>query len=677
MQLKGHESGDGMAYRLGVDMGTTFTAAAVANGISPTLVGLGNRALQIPSVLFLTEEGDFLVGEAAEHRALADPARVVREFKRRIGDTVPVLVGGAPYSPQTLTARLLRHVVAVAAERMGGPPDRLVLTHPANWGPYKLDLLDQVAVLAGLGRVERISEPLAAAAQYANQERVPVGETIAVYDLGGGTFDACVLRKDPDGFTVLGRPEGIEHLGGIDFDEALFHHVLDRLDTSVNDASLDDKGALNGLARLRRDCVDAKEALSTDTRTTVPIMLPGLSTTLTLERAELEELIRPALAETMLAMRRTIDSAGIEPSQLRAIVLVGGSSRIPLVRELVKAQFDVSVALDTHPKHDVALGAVRAAAAAPRSPQHSEALPSAPPPAIVPKPPGPPTEVDSGRKPRRPRRTVALAMVGVAVAGALVVTVSLTTLRPAHSSAGAGLPVVSSAEAGPSVEPPTPVTSSPPPVTWSLPASPPLGRDELLVAREVGTSWELYRANAASTTPGRQLTRRAGINSAPVLSPDRRTVIYIRIDTAGRRTLRVAGADDLNHDRLLFTLPAGCDRPLRPAWNPADASLLAVGCRDGAGRTTLRLMRPDGTDRCHRRSAEGSAADRRSCIFGRRSPARILGVVEQECDRRTAVRCRALRGGARADLLLGRSGSQPRCRPCIRPRRRTHRLHQA
>ena len=88
-----------MSYRLGVDLGTTFTAAAVSNGMPATMVGLGNRALQIPSVLFLTPEGDFLVGESAERRGLAQPDRVVREFKRRIGDSVPMLIAGAPYSP--------------------------------------------------------------------------------------------------------------------------------------------------------------------------------------------------------------------------------------------------------------------------------------------------------------------------------------------------------------------------------------------------------------------------------------------------------------------------------------------------------------------------------------------------------------------------------------------------
>ena len=101
-----------MPYRLGVDLGTTFTAAAVADGSTePTVIGLGNRALQIPSVLFLKPEGEFLVGEAAERRGLTEPDRLAREFKRRIGDHVPIMVAGAPFSPQALTAHLLRWVV--------------------------------------------------------------------------------------------------------------------------------------------------------------------------------------------------------------------------------------------------------------------------------------------------------------------------------------------------------------------------------------------------------------------------------------------------------------------------------------------------------------------------------------------------------------------------------------
>ena len=159
-----------MSYRLGVDLGTTFTAAAVSNGMPATMVGLGNRALQIPSVLFLTPEGDFLVGESAERRGLAQPDRVVREFKRRIGDSVPMLIAGAPYSPQSLTARLLRHVCGTATERMGEAPEQIVLTHPANWGPFKRALLDDVVRLADVGApVATLTEPEAAAGWYASQ----------------------------------------------------------------------------------------------------------------------------------------------------------------------------------------------------------------------------------------------------------------------------------------------------------------------------------------------------------------------------------------------------------------------------------------------------------------------------------------------------------------------------
>ncbi|HET9647599.1 MAG TPA: Hsp70 family protein [Microlunatus sp.] len=595
-----------MAYRLGVDMGTTFTAAAVATGVSPTLLELGNRALQIPSVLFLTDEGDFLVGEAAEHRALAEPERVVREFKRRIGDTVPVLITGVPYSPQALTARLLGHVVSSAKVRMGEDPDRVVLTHPANWGPYKLELLDQVGVMAGLGPVELVAEPLAAAAQYAHQTRVDFGDTIAVYDLGGGTFDACVLRKERDGFSVLGNPEGIEHLGGIDFDEALFRYVLDQVGSPAKGSDPDDKGLVQGLARLRRDCVDAKEALSTDIRTIVPIILPGLSTRVMLQRAEFERLIRPALTDTMQALHRTIESAGLEPYQLRSIVLVGGSSRIPLVGELLSASFEVPLALDTHPKHDVALGAVRAVATTgraipPRSSGAGSAGPKSPSASLT-SPALPVMEV----RPARRRRGWVLGIVGVVlIAGALAAAV--VGLRPGRASDGAramsgqssatalARPSLIATTPSPAVAKPSPAAAKPSPAV-SLPSSQALSRDELVVARRLhNTDWELFLANVTSPTPGRRLTEREGVDSAPVLSPDRKTVIYIRIAKGGVRSLRVAGASNLSGDRVLFPLPQGCTRPLRPAWNPTDAGTLAIGCQAGTGRTTVRLMRTDGT----------------------------------------------------------------------------------
>ena len=279
----------------------------------PTVIGLGNRALQIPSVLFLKPDGEFLVGEAAERRGLTEPDRLAREFKRRIGDHVPIMVAGAPFSPQALTAHLLRWVVDRATERMGEGPAEVILTHPANWGPFRLELLDQVAVMAGLGSASRCTEPEAAAAQYAAQNRVAPGDRVAVYDLGGGTFDACVLEKTDTGFQALGTPEGVEHLGGVDFDEAVLRHVLGALGAGAAALDPDDPAVTVGLARLRRDCVEAKEALSTDVDTLVPVALPGLSTTVRITRAEFELMIRPALTETVAAMRRALQSAHVEP----------------------------------------------------------------------------------------------------------------------------------------------------------------------------------------------------------------------------------------------------------------------------------------------------------------------------------------------------------------------------
>ena len=139
-----------MGYRLGVDLGTTYTAAAVHVDGRTEMLGLGIRAMQVPSVVFVRDDGEIVVGEAAEQQGAADPSRVVREFKRRIGDSVPLVVGGSPFSAQALTARLLGWVVGVATERQGRAPDHVCVTYPANWGSFKRDLLDQAIEMAGL-----------------------------------------------------------------------------------------------------------------------------------------------------------------------------------------------------------------------------------------------------------------------------------------------------------------------------------------------------------------------------------------------------------------------------------------------------------------------------------------------------------------------------------------------
>ncbi len=329
----------------------------------------------VPSVLFLQQDGTFLCGEAAERRGVGEPDRLVRLFKRRIGDTVPILVAGQPYSPEVLTATLLRWVVTSTAEREGGPPELVVLTYPASWGAYRRERFSQSLTLAGVPDSVMRTESEAAATQYAADTRLSPGDKVAVYDLGGGKFDVCVLEKQAQGFRIIGQPDGIEHLGGIDFDDAVLQHVLRTVDSPLN--SMDSAAPLvtDPLIRLRHDCAQAKEALSVDVETVVPVSLPGLATTVTVTRAELENLIGALLLDTMLAMRRTLRSADTTPEQLQAILLVGGSSRIPLVNRLVDEHFSTPTALHVHPKFEVALGASRLGQVATQT-MH---LPSAPP----------------------------------------------------------------------------------------------------------------------------------------------------------------------------------------------------------------------------------------------------------------------------------------------------------
>ncbi|BEL04736.1 hypothetical protein Q0Z83_029270 [Actinoplanes sichuanensis] len=345
-------------YALGIDLGTTYTAAATWRDGHAEIVPLGSRSAAIPSVVLLREDETFLTGEAASRRGLTEPHRVAREFKRRMGDTTPILLGGVPQSAEALAARLLRAVADQVTAREGGKPSSTCISYPANWGPYKTDLMRQAVRMADLdGPILYTTEPEAAAVSYAQQQRIDPGAIVAVYDLGGGTFDAAVLRKTGLGFDILGRPEGIERLGGIDFDAAVFSHVQAALGGKLAELDEDDSTAVAAVARLREECVNAKEALSADTDTTIPVLLPNFATEVRLTRAEFEAMVRPALYGSVEALKRALRSADCTPEQLHSILLVGGSSRMPIVAQLVATEFNRPVAVDAHPKHAVALGA--------------------------------------------------------------------------------------------------------------------------------------------------------------------------------------------------------------------------------------------------------------------------------------------------------------------------------
>jgi outer membrane protein assembly factor BamB len=270
---------------------------------------------------------------------------------------------------------------------------------------------------------------------------------VAVYDLGGGTFDTVVLQMGPDGsFAVRGQPEGVERLGGVDVDAAVLGHVLRALGPAAEAALAadpDDPATVIALAQLRRDCVEAKEALSSETSVAIPVLLPQVRGQVLLQRRELEDLIAPLLAPTTDALARVVASAGLTPAELDAVLLVGGASRTPLVAREVTEALGRPVAVDAHPKHPVALGAAMVAAArAPTVPLAPPPRPDSPvvsgaaaptgpgpasaaagsagmPPPPPPVAPGAAAPVSAGR-PRTARRAVlAVVVAAVLVAAAL------------------------------------------------------------------------------------------------------------------------------------------------------------------------------------------------------------------------------------------------------------------
>jgi len=358
----------GKAYYLGVDVGTTYTAAAVWRDGRVEVATLGLHSPVIPTVVFAGDAGgagSLLIGDVARRRGATEPQGIAREFKRRIGDPTPIILKGVPYTAEALMAQVLRSVLDSVSAQQGGPPGGIVVSHPANWGGYKKDLLLEAVDDAGVGSVTTVTEPEAAAIHYASQERVDNGTVVAVYDLGGGTFDVALLRKVAKGWEIVGKPEGIERLGGIDFDEAVFRHVAAATEKAFDALDEDDPRAITAVARLRRECVEAKEALSSDSLVSIPVLLPpAFQADVRLTRAEFEEMIRLPLLGSVEALRRAVRSAEIEVDAIDRVLLVGGSSRIPLVASLVASELGRPVAVDAHPKYSVALGAAILAAEA-------------------------------------------------------------------------------------------------------------------------------------------------------------------------------------------------------------------------------------------------------------------------------------------------------------------------
>lgn len=284
---------------------------------------------------------------------------------RRVGDDVPVLLAGERYSAQELTAMLVRWVLDRVVAQEGEAPRHIVLTHPAGWGGYRRGLLHQELRVQGIGEVTLLPEPVAVGEQRAAEVDIEAGATLAVYSLGDGVFSASVIRKVASGaFLLLTRTESADTLGGARFTDLLLGQVRGALGAPLPDLDLADPQARVAMYRFRQACGQAKEQLATAPEVVVAVSLPGVQQQVRVNRGSFDELIRTTVTCTVDLLLRTVRAAALAPAQIDAVMLVGGSTRIPLIAELVSAGLaskDTVIVLDDAPELTPVKGAALAA----------------------------------------------------------------------------------------------------------------------------------------------------------------------------------------------------------------------------------------------------------------------------------------------------------------------------
>ncbi|WP_326553606.1 Hsp70 family protein [Micromonospora sp. NBC_01813] len=345
---------------LGIDFGTSNTVAMVRGGDGRARPLLFDGTPLLPSAVYREPDGRLLVGSDAHRRARIDPAGFEPNPKRRVDDGV-VLLGDAEVPVPQVIGAVLRHVAAEAGRQVGSVTD-VRLTHPAQWGERRRLVLVQAAHTAGLPRPTLVAEPVAAASYYTTVlgSAVPPGRALAIYDLGGGTFDATVVRRTAAGFDVLAE-QGLTEIGGLDFDQALVEHLGRAYSPSRTTVwnglvAPADVGSRRARALLYDDVRGVKEMLSRTT--SADVHLPALDIAAHVTRDELESLIRGHLARTVTCLAQTIAGAGLTPGDLVGIFLVGGSSRIPLVANLIHTELGVAPTTLEQPETVVAEGAL-------------------------------------------------------------------------------------------------------------------------------------------------------------------------------------------------------------------------------------------------------------------------------------------------------------------------------
>lgn len=345
-----------MSKIIGIDLGTTNSCVAVLEGGEPKVIPNpeGNRTT--PSVIAF-KNGERQVGEVAKRQAITNPNTII-SIKRHMGTDHKVEAEGKEYSPQELSAVILQYLKSYAEDYLGEPVTKAVITVPAYFNDAERQATKDAGRIAGL-EVERIiNEPTAAALAY-GLDKMDEDQTILVYDLGGGTFDVSILELG-DGVFEVKSTAGDNRLGGDDFDQVIIDYLVEQFKKENGIDLSKDKMALQ---RLKDAAEKAKKDLSgvTSTQISLPFITAGEAGPLHLEvnmtRAKFDELSAGLVERTMGPTRQALKDAGLSPSELDKVILVGGSTRIPAVQEAIKKETGKEPHRGVNPDEVVAMGA--------------------------------------------------------------------------------------------------------------------------------------------------------------------------------------------------------------------------------------------------------------------------------------------------------------------------------
>ena len=346
-----------MSKIIGIDLGTTNSCVAVMEGGEPVVIANSEGARTTPSVVGFTKTGDRLVGQVAKRQAITNPENTVSSIKRQMGTDHKVTLNGKEYTPQQVSAMILQKLKADAEAYLGEPVTEAVITVPAYFNDSQRQATKDAGTIAGLNVKRIINEPTAASLAYGIDKEDD--QKIMVYDLGGGTFDVSIIEMG-DGVTEVLATNGDTHLGGDDFDQRIIDWMADAFQTENGIDLRKDKMAAQ---RLKEAAEKAKIELSSAMSTQINLPFITADATgpkhldMTLTRAKFNELTADLVDRTMTPVRKALQDAGLRASDLKKVLIVGGSTRIPAVYDAVKKELNCEPFKGINPDECVAVGA--------------------------------------------------------------------------------------------------------------------------------------------------------------------------------------------------------------------------------------------------------------------------------------------------------------------------------